>query len=207
MNQWSVLYMAGYKLMWIITLYKGDENYLQCHKQSPYMARGAFFYICLYIKKGEKWSSQCWPRPFYSQPRQPPCLEYAHPPPPIPPFLLVQNLSSIAPTDNVQPKSDDAKRHHRWLKVRGLTSICRGLEPWLLQGHKWVGVVVTNLHRMAASSLVPRPPPFLPSVCVHNNTRERKTSEKRGRPGSIHHVNDVRWTRGGHRGGGADSMH
>ena len=50
-------------------------------------------------------------------------------------------------------------------------------------------------------SLVPRPPLFLPSVCVHNNTRERKTSEKRGRPGSIHHVNDVRWTRGG-RGGG-----
>ena len=31
-------------------------------------------------------------------------------------------------------------------------------------------------------------PPFLPSVCVHNNTRERKTGEKRGRPGSIHHV-------------------
>ena len=26
---------------------------------------------------------------------------------------------------------------------------------------------------------------------------------KRGRPGSIHHVNDVRWTRGGHREGGA----
>ena len=28
-------------------------------------------------------------------------------------------------------------------------------------------------------SLVPRPPPFLaiPSVCVHNNTRERKTGE------------------------------
>ena len=24
-------------------------------------------------------------------------------------------------------------------------------------------------------SLVPRPPPFLPSVCVHNNTQERKT--------------------------------
>ena len=37
-------------------------------------------------------------------------------------------------------------------------------------------------------SLVPRPLPFLPSVCVHNNTREWKTNEKRGRPGSIHHV-------------------
>ena len=38
------------------------------------------------------------------------------------------------------------------------------------------------------ASLVPRPPPFLLSVCVHNNSRERKTSEKQERPGSIHHV-------------------
>ena len=38
------------------------------------------------------------------------------------------------------------------------------------------------------TSLVPRPPPFLPSVCVDNNTWEQKTGEKRGRPGSIHHV-------------------
>ena len=49
-------------------------------------------------------------------------------------------------------------------------------------------------------SLVPRPPSFLPFICVHNNTREHKTGEKRGRPGSIHHVSgcevDV--------GGGAD---
>ena len=50
-------------------------------------------------------------------------------------------------------------------------------------------------------SLVPRPPPFLPSVCIHNKTQERKTSEKQGRPGTIHHVNDVRWTQDGHRGG------
>ena len=38
------------------------------------------------------------------------------------------------------------------------------------------------------TSLVPRPPPFLPSVGVHNNTREWKTGKKWGRPGSIHHV-------------------
>ena len=39
-------------------------------------------------------------------------------PPPIPPFLLVQNLSSkqIAPTDNMWPKSNNAKWHHRCLK-------------------------------------------------------------------------------------------
>ena len=38
-----------------------------------------------------------------------------HPPPPVPPFLLVRNLSSkrIVPTDNMQPKTDNAKRHHR----------------------------------------------------------------------------------------------
>ena len=41
-----------------------------------------------------------------------------HPPPLVPPFLLVQNLSSkqIVPTDNMQPKSDDAKKRHWWLK-------------------------------------------------------------------------------------------
>ena len=61
-------------------------------------------------------------------------------------------------------------------------------------------------------SLVPWPSLLLPSVCLHNNTRERKTCEKWGRPGSIHHVNDVRWTRGGQEvdkrwtrsGGGVD---
>ena len=33
-----------------------------------------------------------------------------HPPPPVPPFLVAQNLSSkqIAPTDNMRPKFDDA---------------------------------------------------------------------------------------------------
>ena len=37
-------------------------------------------------------------------------------------------------------------------------------------------------------SLVPRPPPFLSSICVHNNTRERKIDKIGGRPGSSHHV-------------------
>ena len=43
----------------------------------------------------------------------------------------------------------------------------------------------TLLMRWVWHSLVPRPPPFLPSVC---NTWERKTGEKQGRPGSIHHM-------------------
>ena len=36
------------------------------------------------------------------------CHDYARPPPPIPPFLLAQNLSSkgIVPTDNMRPKSE-----------------------------------------------------------------------------------------------------
>ena len=37
------------------------------------------------------------------------------PPPPIPPFFLVQSLSSkrIVPTDNVQPNSHDKYTHHQ----------------------------------------------------------------------------------------------
>ena len=50
-----------------------------------------------------------------------PCAETC-PPLPIPPFLLVQNLSSkrIAPTDKMRLKSDDAIWRHQWLK--GLTT-------------------------------------------------------------------------------------
>ena len=47
-----------------------------------------------------------------------------------------------------------------------------------------------------------RPPLFLPSVCVHNNTRERKTSKKQGRPGSIHHMSGREVDVGGGGGGG-----
>ena len=37
---------------------------------------------------------------------------------PVPPFLLAQTLSSkqIGPTDNMWPKSDNAKKHNWWLK-------------------------------------------------------------------------------------------
>ena len=54
-----------------------------------------------------------------------------------------------------------------------------------------IGVTRSSSSRQATrciDSFVPRPPPFLPSVCVHNNTRERKTGEKWGRPGSVDHV-------------------
>ena len=44
------------------------------------------------------------------------------------------------------------------------------------------------MRTLQLDSLVPRPPLFLPSVCIHNNIWERRTGNKRGRPGSIHHV-------------------
>ena len=45
------------------------------------------------------------------------CAE-THPPPPISPFLVAQNLSSkrIAPTDNVWPKLHTEYTRHQWLK-------------------------------------------------------------------------------------------
>ena len=54
---------------------------------------------------------------------------------------------------------------------------------------------------MVCFSLIPRPSPvfFCSSVCLQYNTLERKDGEKLGRPGLIHHTNDVRWTWGGHR--------
>ena len=49
-------------------------------------------------------------------------------------------------------------------------------------------------------SLVPRPPPFLPSVSIHNNTWEWKT-EKAWEHSPCTFVSGHE---GGHRGGGAD---
>ena len=42
------------------------------------------------------------------------------PPPPIPPFLLVQNLSSkqIVPTDYMWPRLHDEYARHQWLKIQ-----------------------------------------------------------------------------------------
>ena len=47
------------------------------------------------------------------------------------------------------------------------------------------------------SSLVPWPLPFLPSICIQNNTREWKIGEKRTRPGSIHNVSGCKVNVGG----------
>lgn len=52
--------------------------------------------------------------------------------------------------------------------------------------------------------------PDLPHfICVHNNTQKQKSSEIRGRSKSIYHVNDIRWTWGGHgeEGPSTKTMH
>ena len=45
------------------------EKCLQCQKWSPYKSR----FLHPFVVNGEKCPSQYWPRPFYSQPGQPPC--------------------------------------------------------------------------------------------------------------------------------------
>ena len=61
---------------------------------------------------------------------------------------------------------------------------------------------ILNIEICIVKALVVESAYVIPSVCVHNNTQEQKTDKKWGRPGSIHHVNDVRWTLGGCRVGG-----
>ena len=86
------------------------ESCLQIQKWCPYKVRGVVPEpVCAnkarngpaIADQGSSLASQGW----------------THPPPPTPPFLLVQNLSlkRIAPTDNMWTKSDDTKWRHRWL--------------------------------------------------------------------------------------------
>ena len=67
-------------------------------------------------KNEEKWPSQYKTEDFYKAGAmyKAPSAE-THPPPLIPPFLLVQNLSSkqIAPTDNMCPKLLDQYTRHQ----------------------------------------------------------------------------------------------
>ena len=69
------------------------------------------FYARL-CKKADKWPTQHWPCKGFLQAATTAAMhcqpeKCTHPPPPVPPFLLAQNLSSkrIAPTDNMQSKS------------------------------------------------------------------------------------------------------
>ena len=74
---------------------------------------------------------------------------------------------------------------------------CVGVGYYVITGHRpgqCISVPEQFNSQQMGGSLVPK---ASPSVCIHNNTRERKTSEKPGRPGSIYHVNDMRWTQSG----------
>ena len=79
------------------------------------------------------------------------------PPPPIPPFLLAQNLSSkrMAPTDNMQPKFHDKYTCHLWLKgytvafaettIEGARVVCPRLTSQ--PTHNSEGIHVSDLQR------------------------------------------------------------
>ena len=65
----------------------------------------------------------------------------------------------------------------------------RSLEQrWLKLMHAW------QLWTMTDIATFPGLPRFCSSVCIQYNTWKRRNGEKQERPGSIHHVNDVRWT-------------
>ena len=96
------------------------ENCLQYQKRCLYKGRSGWFPsapIC--VNKVQPVPIKAILQPAKAAILCTACLEYARPPPPIPPFLLVQTLSSkgIVQIDNVQPKSDDAKWHYRWLTL------------------------------------------------------------------------------------------
>ena len=74
------------------------------------------------------------------------------------------------------------------------------MTDYIVKHSCWKGVQSVG-HSL--KNLVPRPPLFLPSICIHIDTWKQNSGEKQGRTGLIHHVNDIRWTRGGHRGRGA----
>ena len=56
--------------------------------------------------------------------------------------------------------------------------------------------MLSKKHQRAG--LVPRPPLFFVLWFAFSINTEAEEREKRGRPGLIHHVSDVRWTQGGH---------
>ena len=81
------------------------------------------------------------------------------------------------------------KHHHRLLKCCWSTL----LPEWVhrLQNKNYLFWWIAQPMKAFITSLVPKPPPFVFTI-IHGWWR----------PGSIHHMNDVRWTWGGRRGGG-----
>ena len=60
-----------------------------------------------------------------------------------------------------------------------------------------IAVCREGITYVLCTSLIPRPPPFFVFWFAFSIIHEAEECEKWGRPCLIHHVSDVRWTRGG----------
>ena len=85
-----------------------------------------------------EWSSPCQPTASQDSHH---VHDYAHPPSSVPPcFAGTISSKQIMPTDNMQPKSDDIKWHHRWLKCERLAFKLK-----FIANHIWSSSLVTWL--------------------------------------------------------------
>ena len=86
----------------------------------PLRTRGKEWFLCSFVLT--RWEMlQPGQTKVVLYPAKAAAMSTACPPPLIPPVLLAQNLSlkRILPTNNLQPKSGDAKKCHQWLKMTG----------------------------------------------------------------------------------------
>ena len=92
---------------------------LNCQKWSPYKVKERFLHPFVHESRQMAHPSQtkAFLQAAATAIMRCQAERWTHPPPPVPSFLLAQNLSSkrIASTYNMRPKSD-AKKHHRLLK-------------------------------------------------------------------------------------------
>ena len=114
-------------------------------------------------QKRVKCPSQCWPRLFYSHPRQLPCAQHpvlksTHLP--YPTFFASTKPSSkrIVPTDNMRPKLHDEYTRHLWLgliKSEFWWHICSGcwVYDWGIQ-HHMCAVHLEKILRMGGCPVV-----------------------------------------------------
>ena len=98
------------------------KSCLKYQRWSPYKVKGPFSTQPPFVQESRQMAHPALIRAFL-RPGATAAMQChpegrTHPPPLVPPFLLAQNLSSkwITSTDNMRPKSDDAKKRHRWLK-------------------------------------------------------------------------------------------
>ena len=118
----AILQWSGPSDQWTLL---PTENCLQCQKWSPKKGRESLSTpVCVKMERNGQASDDQG----FSTASQGSChvhgiLRLTHPPPPIPPFLLTQNLSSkrITPTNNMRPNF--ARRVHSSSVVKGLKTV------------------------------------------------------------------------------------